>query len=82
MQLGIHPEQITLAPETGGITVDVDVVEPTGPETFVLARLGKHEMPARLGDECYLREDETVTIGVDVNRNVLFDADSGARIDR
>lgn len=76
---GIRPEQITQAAE--GLEVTIEVVEPTGPETFVLMRLGEHEMTARFSAETKLREGEKIFITVDPARIVLFDVETQKRIE-
>lgn len=76
---GIRPEQITQAED--GLAVTIEVVEPTGPETFVVMRLGDHEITARFSAETKLREGEKIFISVDQARMVLFDADTQNRIE-
>src|SRR5262249_40136345 len=48
--LGIRPENFSVAAMNGGakLLVDVDVVEPTGPDTLVVFQLGGAEVTARL----------------------------------
>ncbi|MFV0491032.1 MAG: ABC transporter ATP-binding protein [Pseudorhodobacter sp.] len=81
IKVGIRPEQIVLNPARDGLAATVEVVEPTGPETFVVMRLGEYEITARLSAGCQLHEGERITIGVDPERLVLFDAKSETRIE-
>lgn len=78
---GIRPEQIHRVTEGEGLIVTVEVVEPTGPETFVVMRLGDREITARFSAESLLREGDKITISVDPDRMVLFDAATQNRIE-
>ncbi len=80
VQVGVRPEQIVLTPAGETLEATIEVVEPTGPETFVVLRLGASEITARFPAGCRLRKGEAVPIGVDASRLVLFDAATDERI--
>lgn len=80
--VGIRPENFSVASDrlAATLAVDVDVVEPTGPDTLVVFQLGGVEVTARLppkqadaGREAYM--------SIDTSKVVLFDADTETRID-
>ena len=76
---GIRPEHIGLVP-TGGVPVQVVVVEPTGAETQVLVRIGDVDLVMMVRDRVPLRPGETVGIAPDLGRVHLFDEESGRRV--
>jgi multiple sugar transport system ATP-binding protein len=78
--LGIRPEAIvhrqTRAQGGQSITsfeVQVDVVEPTGPDMYVLFRVGGREITARVGAGSRVAEGEVSTFGLDAERAVIFE---------
>ncbi|MBP0582591.1 sn-glycerol-3-phosphate ABC transporter ATP-binding protein UgpC [Labrys sp. LIt4] len=79
---GIRPENFAVAANgaDANLVVDVDVVEPTGPDTLVVFQLGGAEVTARLPPKQALPGSEARLV-VDTSRIVLFDADTEARID-
>jgi multiple sugar transport system ATP-binding protein len=80
--VGIRPENFTIATSDtrSPLTVDVDVVEPTGPDTLVVFQLGGVEVTARLPPKQAHAGTEAV-LSVDTSKVVIFDADTEARID-
>lgn len=80
--VGIRPENFSIA--TGGarptVSVDIDVVEPTGPDTLVVFQLGGVEVTARLPPKQANAGREAI-LSVDTSKVVIFDADTEARID-
>jgi multiple sugar transport system ATP-binding protein len=87
--LGLRPERITddrSALGLGGaslqpINVLVDIVEPTGPDTFVVSQLNGKRMLSRVHPGSNPRPSATVTLLFDTSKAVLFDPTLGARID-
>jgi len=79
--VGFRPEEIRLAPEGGGrlpvTECTVELVEPLGSETNVLARSGEHvfvcKVPARSG----LSIGDKITVEFEPTQMKLFDPDSG-----
>ncbi len=76
--VGIRPEHLEIAEP--GLAATVAVVEPTGAETHVVAKLGAQEVVtvqhARLG----LRPGQPVALGARPENLHLFDAESGKRL--
>ncbi len=76
---GIRPEHIQLAPQ-GGIPATVQVVEPTGSETQVVARIGDTNLTCAFRERVAARPGETISILPDLNLVHLFEAGSGRRL--
>jgi len=81
--LGIRPEQIGLA-EVGtadfSLAVDVEVVEPTGPDTLVVFTLNQVKACCRLTPDQAPRVGETLNLQFDPRKALLFDAQTGERL--
>ncbi len=75
---GIRPEQITLG--KGGLHLQVNVVEPTGAETLINARIGSEQILAQFHQRLDVKPEQTIEIEVDPAQVHLFDADSGIRL--
>ena len=80
--VGIRPENLALAPGqgSGGIQVEVDVVELTGPEKLISLRLGKHKLVASLPPLTDIRPGDIYTLAPNTAAMVVFDTQSGLRI--
>ena len=85
--LGIRPEQITAAPGGSGATsrdavldCRVDLVEPTGPDTYVHTRINDTRTIGRLHPSVPARPGATLALDLDLGRAVYFDPANGARI--
>jgi multiple sugar transport system ATP-binding protein len=77
--LGIRPETIgPAAPGDGAATVEAmaEVVEPTGPDTMVVARLGGREVIARFDPDAAPNPGDRIALAFDLSRACLFDADT------
>jgi multiple sugar transport system ATP-binding protein len=81
--LGIRPEQIGLA-EVGtadfSLAVDIEVVEPTGPDTLVVFTLNQVKACCRLTPDQAPRVGETLNLQFDPRKALLFDAQTGERL--
>ena len=75
---GIRPEHIDIGP--GGIPVRVSVLEPTGSETQVFARIGDDAIDAVVRDRIQVRPGEQVLFRIDPRRTHVFDRTSTARL--
>jgi multiple sugar transport system ATP-binding protein len=75
---GVRPEHFSIAPD--GVPVEVVVIEPTGSETQVIARLGKQEITVLFRERLSLRPGETIRLAPDVARIHLFDKANGRRL--
>ncbi|WP_316858670.1 sn-glycerol-3-phosphate ABC transporter ATP-binding protein UgpC [uncultured Cohaesibacter sp.] len=76
MLLGIRPEHLQTAslPDTASpLTVDVDVVEPLGLETFVYFRHGKANCCARIAPTAEARPKQPFTLYPDMTQAHLID---------
>ncbi|UVJ44949.1 ABC transporter ATP-binding protein [Pseudomonas sp. LS1212] len=82
--LGMRPEQIVLAPtEPNGlpsIRAEVQVTEPTGPDTLVFVTLNQTKVCCRLAPDIAPQVGETLNLQFDPARVLLFDARSGERL--
>ena len=81
--LGIRPEQIGLASAGSAdfsLAVDIEVVEPTGPDTLVVFTLNQVKACCRLAPDQAPRVGETLTLQFDPRKALLFDAQTGERL--
>ena len=81
--LGVRPETLADAAraqepgrEFGLLEGVVEVVEPTGPETMVVVRLGGREMVARFEPDAAPAVGDRVSLAVDMAKACLFDPDT------
>jgi len=81
--LGIRPEQIGLAgvgTADFSLAVDIEVVEPTGPDTLVVFTLNQVKACCRLMPDQAPRVGETLNLQFDSRKALLFDAQTGERL--
>ena len=82
--LGMRPEQIVLAPvEPNGlptIRAEVQVTEPTGPDTLVFVTLNQSKVCCRLAPDVAPQVGESLNLQFDPSKVLLFDAKSGERL--
>ncbi|WOC78228.1 sn-glycerol-3-phosphate ABC transporter ATP-binding protein UgpC [Stutzerimonas frequens] len=81
--LGIRPEQIGLAgvgTADFSLAVDIEVVEPTGPDTLVVFTLNQVKACCRLTPDQAPRVGETLNLQFDPRKALLFDAQTGERL--
>ena len=78
--LGVRPEHVTLA--ANGIRAHVEVVEPTGSETQILVQAGEHPVTILSRERTALKPGDTVHLSVDERQVHVFDAATGARLER
>ncbi len=76
---GIRPDDIVIGKE-GGVPAEVLVVEPTGSETHVTARLGEHEITIVSKDRLSIDPGQMISISFLTDRAHVFDTVSGRRI--
>jgi multiple sugar transport system ATP-binding protein len=76
--LGVRPEHIVLDPE--GLPAEIVVVEPTGSETQVTARLGGQTFSAALRERFSVPVGSTFRFRVDPANLHLFDKKTGVRL--
>jgi multiple sugar transport system ATP-binding protein len=82
--LGMRPEQIVLAgSEPNGLPIiraEVQVTEPTGPDTLVFVNLNETKVCCRLAPDVAPAVGETLTLQFDPSKVLLFDAKTGERL--
>jgi multiple sugar transport system ATP-binding protein len=80
--VGIRPENFSVAngASSASLSVDVDVVEPTGPDTLAVFQIGGVEVTARLPPK-QADAGREAHLSIDSSKIVLFDADTESRID-
>ncbi|MDH5207556.1 MAG: sn-glycerol-3-phosphate ABC transporter ATP-binding protein UgpC [Burkholderiaceae bacterium] len=74
---GIRPEHFAVG--TGGLPVEVIVVEPTGADTQLYCRFMEQEVTATIRDRTNVRPGDRITLVPDPARIHLFDAENGKR---
>ncbi len=77
---GIRPEHLQIADPRTGIRAEVVVVEPTGADTQVFAKIGPTEITFVSRDRLDVRPGDTLYMKPDLQRAHLFDATSGVRL--
>ena len=75
--VGVRPEHLTLASGSAGLGATVVVVEPTGADTQVFAKIGATDVTAVFRERHDFRSGETIRLVPDHERTHLFDAESG-----
>lgn len=80
VQLGLRPEWFTPARGAGNLTLTVEVLEPTGPDIYAALRFGPTPLMARLPAGTPLVLGHQQAFDIDLDKAVLFDADSGLAI--
>jgi multiple sugar transport system ATP-binding protein len=76
---GIRPEHFTLADD--GVDAEIRVVEPTGSETQLVAKLGGEEMLAVFRERHAFKPGDRVRLKPDLRLVHLFDEATGKRLD-
>ncbi len=74
---GARPEHLALAQPGQGLPAQVVVVEPTGADTQVFAKIGSTEVTAVFRERHEFRPGEPIRLAPDHERTHLFDAASG-----
>jgi multiple sugar transport system ATP-binding protein len=75
---GVRPEHFILADD--GIDAEVQVVEPTGSETQLVAKLGGQDVLAVFRERCQFKPGDRVRLKPSVGFTHLFDKASGKRL--
>ncbi len=76
---GIRPEHWAVA-ASGGLSVEVVVVEPTGADTQLYCRFMEHDVTATIRDRTNVRPGDRITLTPEPARAHLFDTVSGKRL--
>ena len=88
--VGLRPERITDDRSGDGaarqsaqrVDVRVDVIEPTGPDTFVISQLNGKRLVSRIHPGTTIGPSQTISLLFDLSKAVVFDPTSGERLDR
>jgi multiple sugar transport system ATP-binding protein len=82
IEVGVRPEHVALSDGShGGEAGEIVAVEPLGPETQVLVRVGQQEMRATLRGFDAHRRGDSVRVTLDTAHAMVFDADGeGERV--
>jgi multiple sugar transport system ATP-binding protein len=75
---GVRPEAMRLDP--AGVPLQVLVVEPTGSETQIMAKLAGADVTCVFHDRVAARPGDTLHVAIDTNSTHIFDAASGLRL--
>ncbi|MEF0942265.1 ABC transporter ATP-binding protein [Rhizobium sp. BR 362] len=75
---GIRPQHITLA--SAGVKGVVLLVEPTGEEQEIVARVGNTDIQAIVPSEIRVAVGDIVQLGIDPEKVLTFNASTGARL--
>ena len=82
--VGIRAEQIVLAPqEPNGlptIRAQVQVIEPTGPDTLVFVNLNDSKVCCRMAPDDAPQVGQSLNLQFDPSKVLLFDANTGERL--
>ncbi|MBF7141807.1 MULTISPECIES: ABC transporter ATP-binding protein [Pseudomonas] len=82
--LGVRPEQLVVAREAGsalpGLRAEVQVTEPTGPDTLVFVTLNDTKVCCRVAPDDAPVIGETLDVRFDPSKVLLFDAVTGERL--
>jgi multiple sugar transport system ATP-binding protein len=82
--LGLRPEQIVLASGESSalpsIRAEVQVTEPTGPDTLVFVTLNESKVCCRLAPDVAPQVGESLNLQFDPSKVLLFDAKTGERL--
>ncbi|WP_069861310.1 ABC transporter ATP-binding protein [Pseudomonas citronellolis] len=81
--LGVRPEQIGVAENGNGLVdvrAEVEVLEPTGPDTLAFVTLNGAKVCCRLAPDAAPALGSTLQLRLDPARVLLFDAGSGERL--
>jgi multiple sugar transport system ATP-binding protein len=73
----VRPEHLALSGGGGDLACEVAVVEPTGADTQVFAKMGGVEVNAVFRERHDFRAGEAIHLVPDHERTHLFDAESG-----
>lgn len=76
--IGLRPENLTLAKK--GIKATIAIIEPTGSETHIVARVGGRDIVSVFRERHDFSVGQTITLKPDANLIHLFDTASGQRI--
>jgi multiple sugar transport system ATP-binding protein len=78
---GVRPEHLSLGGDSPArLAGRVEVLEPTGPDTMVVLRVGARDITARLPPRVSLVPGMPIELAVDLSALSFFDPETGVRI--
>jgi multiple sugar transport system ATP-binding protein len=77
---GVRPDHLSVANGGGGVDAIVDVVEPTGADTLIFARIGNQKICGAFADRYNFRPGERIALAPRLESVHLFDAQSGVNL--
>ncbi|HMI56328.1 MAG TPA: TOBE domain-containing protein, partial [Gemmatimonadaceae bacterium] len=82
--MGIRPEDVSIVAEPGAApataTARLDLVESLGNETFIYARVGRHDITARVSPQSLPPLGSKIILAFNLEKAHFFDDVSGERI--
>jgi multiple sugar transport system ATP-binding protein len=80
--LGIRPEQISIGAQDSlpSLRAEVQVIEPTGPDTMIFVSLNQTKVCGRLAPDAAPSPGESLTLQFEPDKVLLFDAQTGERL--
>lgn len=84
--IGLRPEHITEQPSddvsaSTKLDLQLEVLEPTGPDTIAMVKVNNQEVACRLSPEFEVSVGQMAPLHFDLSKAVFFDAQTEARID-
>jgi multiple sugar transport system ATP-binding protein len=79
--LGIRPEQLTVVTADQGIAAEIISIEPTGSETFIVAKVGGDRVSALVRQRIAGAPGDRIGLLPQAGTTHLFDAATGRRLD-
>ena len=80
VRYGVRPSHLRVAADGAGLPTEVEVVEPTGDDTFVYGRMAGQEICAMFNERQHFGPGDVIRLQPDVGRIHLFDADTERRL--
>ncbi|NAZ36344.1 ABC transporter ATP-binding protein [Rubellimicrobium sp. CFH 75288] len=77
---GIRPEHMRSSEHQASLTFGAEAVEPLGPHTLVLGRLGGERVTAQVDPRFPVAAGQPCTVPVDMTQAHFFDPDTGLRL--
>lgn len=80
--MGVRPEHLApaVADQANALTCPIEIVEPTGPDTYLLTHINDIEVTARCTPSVAPEVGANLALSFDTERAVFFDCDSDERI--
>jgi multiple sugar transport system ATP-binding protein len=80
VRYGVRPSHLRVAADGSGLPTQVEVMEPTGDDTFVYGRMAGQEICAMFNERQSFAPGDTIRLQPDAARIHLFDAETERRL--